>query len=46
LVSSSTTGAPTGSGEARLVVSWDQPEEDVDLLSNALAALACKDHPQ
>ena len=30
----------TGSGEARLVVSWDQPEEDVDLLCEALARLA------
>ena len=35
-----------GSGEARLVVSWDQPEEDVDLLCNALAMLACKDSRQ
>jgi threonine aldolase len=35
-----------GSGEARLVVSWDQPEEDVDLLCNALAMLARKDPRQ
>jgi threonine aldolase len=35
-----------GSGEARLVVSWDQPEEDVDLLCNALAMLARKDSRQ
>jgi threonine aldolase len=34
------------SGEARLVVSWDQPEEDVDLLCNALAMLARKDPRQ
>lgn len=30
---------PEGSGEARLVVSWDQPEDDVDALAAALAAL-------
>ena len=30
---------PTGSGEARFVVSWDTPEEDVDALCAALAAL-------
>jgi threonine aldolase len=30
---------PERSGEARLVVSWDQPEEDVDALVAALAAL-------
>ncbi len=30
----------TGSGEARLVVSWNQPEEDVDRLCDALASLA------
>ena len=29
---------PEGSGEARLVVSWDQPEEDVDALAIALEA--------
>jgi threonine aldolase len=32
-----------GSGEARLVVSWDQPEDDIDVLCNALATLARKD---
>src|SRR4051812_6133302 len=31
---------PTGSGEARFVVSWDTPEEDVDALCAALAKLA------
>jgi threonine aldolase len=31
---------PEHSGEARLVISWDQPEEDVDALVAALAALA------
>jgi len=30
----------SGSGEARLVVSWNQPEEDVDALCGALATLA------
>jgi len=30
----------SGSGEARLVVSWNQPEEDVDALCIALARLA------
>ena len=30
----------SGSGEARLVVSWNQPEEDVDALCVALARLA------
>ncbi len=30
---------PEDSGEARLVVSWDQPEEDVDALVAALEAL-------
>jgi len=30
----------SGSGEARLVVSWNQPEEDVDALCGALARLA------
>jgi threonine aldolase len=30
---------PTGSGEARFVVSWDTPEEDVDALCAALAKL-------
>jgi threonine aldolase len=30
---------PEGSGEARLVVSWDQPEEDVDALVLALELL-------
>ncbi len=28
-----------GSGEARLVVSWDQPEDDVDALADALETL-------
>jgi threonine aldolase len=31
---------PTGSGEARFVVSWDTPEEDVDALCTALRRLA------
>jgi threonine aldolase len=30
---------PAHSGEARLVVSWDQPEEDVDALVEALSSL-------
>lgn len=30
---------PAGSGEARLVVSWSQPEEDVSKLCDAIAAL-------
>ena len=31
---------PTGSGEARFVVSWDTPEEDVDALCAALGRIA------
>jgi threonine aldolase len=30
---------PGGGGDARFVVSWDQPEEDVDALSEALSRL-------
>ena len=30
---------PEGAGEARLVVSWDQPEEEVEALATALASL-------
>ena len=29
-------GGPSGSGEARFVVSWDTPEEDVDALCDYL----------
>ncbi|MDB5662066.1 MAG: low specificity L-threonine aldolase, partial [Sphingomonas bacterium] len=28
-----------GPGEARLVVSWDQPEAEIDALASAIAAL-------
>ncbi|MFM7395645.1 MAG: threonine aldolase family protein [Gammaproteobacteria bacterium] len=35
-----------GSGEARLVVSWDQPEEDVTALCAALAALESRGRAQ
>ncbi len=34
--SSSTTGAAAKSGQARIVVSWDQPEDEVQKLRRAL----------
>jgi threonine aldolase len=35
----------TGSGEARLVVSWNQPQDDVDRLCDALQRLPAEGMP-